>query len=286
MARIRRVSLYGRTISIESRAGYARTSCAEPASGWELRPCGWKPVPPISWQLRAVGASMKVVDLSHPFSDGFGSYLDLPPPVIKPYISRAESSIQNSGLASFRIDMISFVGSTGTYLDTPYHRFADGADLSTIDLERHVNVPGVLVSVPTANRAITPNMLPEKLPQRSCFLFATGWDLYWGSQAYMKDAPFLHPETAQVLLDSNAVIVGIDAPNIDDIDDLARPVHTMLLQHGIGIVEHLSNLHSIGTQRFRFFAAPPAIQSVGSFPVRAFALLDNGQQDAQHRALI
>jgi kynurenine formamidase len=216
---------------------------------------------------------MKVVDLSHTIEDGNGAYAGLPGPSIAPHLTRTDSIDRYGGLASFQIDRISMVGNTGTYLDAPYHRYPDGADMAAIDLARHVGLPGAVVTIPRAVRAIGPEHLPADLRSGSCVLFETGWDRLWGTPAYMESAPFLSARAAHVLARAGVAIVGIDSPNLDDVDDLARPAHTVLLRHNVGIVEHLRNLGALGTKAFHFFAAPPAFKNVGSFPVRAFAIL-------------
>ena len=216
---------------------------------------------------------MKIVDLSHTISHGTGAYADLPAPSIYPHLTRGDSHRRYGGLATFQIDRIAMVGNTGTYLDTPFHRYPEGADLSTIDLARHAGVPGVVIGLAPKARAITRNLIPAALPRGAAVLFATGWDRRWGTPEYMHDAPFLGADAAHELVERGVALVGIDGPNLDDVQDLARPAHTILLKNNIGIVEHLCNLGSLDGEPFAFFAVPPSIKSVGSFPVRAFALL-------------
>ena len=67
--------------------------------------------------------------------------------------------------------------------------------------------------------------------------------------------------------------MGIDSLNIDDDKDGTRPTHTILLDGGVAIVEHMTNLAALPDTGFRFFAVPPRVKGMGSFPVRAFALL-------------
>lgn len=215
----------------------------------------------------------KIVDLSHPIADGSGAYPGLPSPSIAPHISRDQSVERYGGLATFQFDRITMVGNTGTYLDAPFHRYTDGADMSGIDLTRHAGVPGLVVHVAKSVRAITCDLLPSKMPHGAAVLFATGWDRRYGTPEYMCDAPFLAADAATALVERGAALVGIDGPNLDAIEDLARPAHTILLGGGVSIVEHLCNLHSLNGEPFAFFAVPPALKNVGSFPVRAFAML-------------
>jgi kynurenine formamidase len=215
---------------------------------------------------------MRIIDLSHSIEHGRGAYPGLPEPSIRPHIAREDSHERYGGLATFQIDAIAMVGNTGTYLDAPFHRDEHGVDMSAIDLARHAGIPGVVVRVPDSVRSITPDVLPAVFPRGAAVLFATGWDRRYGTAEYAADAPFLHADCARTLVGRGAVLVGIDGPNLDDIGDLARPAHTILLRSGVGIVEHLRNLDALDGEPFAFFAVPPALKRVGSFPVRAFAL--------------
>lgn len=201
----------------------------------------------------------------------------LPPPIIAPHLSRDDSRARYQGLAEFQIDSIRMVGNTGTYLDSPYHRFPGGRDMSAIDIGRHVNLRGIVVPVPRNARAIMPHFLPQHIDQDSAVLFRTDSDRLWGSDDYGIDAPFLHRTTAAALVDAKVAMVGIDAVNVDDLDDFSRPVHTLLLGANIGIVEHLRNLERVDGFLFRFFAIAPALCAVGTFPVRAFAIVDESR---------
>ncbi|MFL6204613.1 MAG: cyclase family protein [Acidimicrobiales bacterium] len=206
-----------------------------------------------------------VVDLSHPFGHGTITYPGLPAPSIADHLSREESRDRYAPGVEFQIGRIDMVANTGTYLDTPFHRYADGHDLSGLDLSRVVDVPGVVVDgvehgdLDVAGRAV---------------LFHTGWDEHWGSDAYGDPShPFLSTETVHRLIDGGASVVGIDSVNIDSTATGDRPVHSALLAAGIPIVEHLTNLGALLGQTFRFTAAPPAVVGMGTFPVRAVAVV-------------
>jgi arylformamidase len=214
-----------------------------------------------------------VVDLSHPISDGMHTHPGLPAPVIAPHLSRDGSRTRYHGLSEFQVDSIQMVGNTGTYLDSPYHRFPSGRDLSMVDIGRHVNLFGIVVRKPHGVREILPHHLPKAIKPGSAVLFRTDWDQFWGKDEYGIDAPYLHRTTAAALVEAAVAMVGIDAVNVDDLEDLSRPAHTLLLGANIGIVEHLRNLAVLEASPFRFFAVAPALRAVGTFPVRAFALV-------------
>ena len=208
-----------------------------------------------------------IVDLSHPFGHGTVTYPGLPGPVVSDHLSREASRERYAPGVEFQIGRIEMVSNTGTYLDTPFHRYPDGHDLSGLDLARVVDVPGVVVegvdhgALDVAGRAV---------------LFHTSWDRLWASDAYGDPShPFLPPETAQRLIDGGAAVVGIDSVNIDSTVTGERPIHTALLAAGIPIVEHLTGLAELLGRSFRFTAAPPAVVGMGTFPVRAVAVLDD-----------
>jgi arylformamidase len=215
--------------------------------------------------------SMAIIDLSHPVGHGTVTYPGLPAPAISDHLSRIESRQRYAEGYEFQIGRIDMVANTGTYLDTPFHRFAEGHDLTGLDLARVADVPGVMVDA-TGTTEVGPDLLPEDLAGRAV-LVRTGWDAHWGTERYGdSDHPFLAVATAERLVAAGAALVGIDSLNIDDTRGGERPIHTALLAAGIPIVEHLTGLDALGPSPFRFFAVPPAIEGLGTFIVRAFAL--------------
>lgn len=214
-----------------------------------------------------------IVDLSHTIADGTVTYPGLPAPVISDHLSRAESRERYAPGYEFQIGRIEMVSNTGTYLDTPFHRFADGHDLAGLDLARVAGVPGLVVDATGAQEAAA-DLLAGLDVAGHAVLFRTGWDRHWDSDAYGDPAhPYLAVDAAELLAAAGAAIVGIDSVNIDDTRDGTRPIHTALLGAGIPIVEHLCRLDEIGDRPFTFFAVPPAVVGMGTFPVRAFAMV-------------
>jgi kynurenine formamidase len=212
---------------------------------------------------------MGIVDLSHPISDGLVTYPGLPGPVISDHLSRDASRERYAPGYEFQIGRIEMVSNTGTYLDTPFHRFADGHDLAGLDLDRVVGVPGVLVDATATRDAALP---PGTDITGRAVLFHTGWDRHWGTDVYGDaDHPFVGMAAVEALVAGGAAVVGIDSVNIDDTRTGERPVHTALLGAGIPIVEHLRGLGRLAGTTFTFTAAPPAVVGMGTFPVRALA---------------
>jgi kynurenine formamidase len=215
----------------------------------------------------------RLVDLSHTIEAGMITYRGLPAPVICDYLSREESRSHYAPGTEFNIGRIDMVANTGTYVDSPFHRFADGADLSELPLARLADLEALVVTAPPG-RAIDVDSFGGLEVAGRAVLVHTGWSRHWRTDQYFEGHPFLTAAAAAYLRDSGAALVGIDSLNIDDIADGARPVHTALLRAGIPIAEHLTGLEQLPPTGSRFFAVPVKVRGFGTFPVRAFARLD------------
>ncbi len=222
-----------------------------------------------------MSASRRLIDLSHPISDGLVTYPGLPAPQIGEHLTREASRERYAPGTEFSIGRVSMVGNTGTYLDSPYHRFANGSDLAGLQLEQLVDLPGVLVRVAgSQKRAIEDGQLAGHVVRGRAVLVHTGWDRHWATEQYGSGNPFLTADAAEWLVAEGAALVGIDSLNIDDTADGSRPVHTKLLAAGIPIVEHLRGLEEVPLTGFKFTAAPPRVVGMGTWPVRAYAVID------------
>jgi kynurenine formamidase len=203
------------------------------------------------------------------------TYPGLPGPELTDFLTREDSRAHYAPGTEFHIGRITMVANTGTYLDTPFHRFAGQADLSGVPLETVADLDGIVVSVPDrSRRAVDRDVLLAHAVHARAVLVHTGWDRHWGTSRYGVDAPFLTGDAAAWLAEAGAALVGVDSVNIDDMADPARPAHTVLLAAGIPIVEHLRGLEQLPPDGFRFHAAPPRVEGMGSFPVRAFAVIE------------
>lgn len=224
----------------------------------------------------AAGPARRVVDLSHPISHGMVTYPGLPGPQISDHLTRAASEETYGPGVTFHIGRISMVANTGTYLDSPYHRYAGGDDLAALPLNRLVDLNGIVVRVSrSGSRAVDVAQLAPYETAGRAVLIHTGWDRHWGTSAYGSNNPYLTAAGATWLVEQGAALVGIDSANIDDTGDRARPAHSRLLTSGTPIVEHLCLLDQLPPEGFRFHAAPPAIHDLGTFPTRAYALIDS-----------
>lgn len=216
----------------------------------------------------------RLVDLSHVITDGMVTYKGLPGPHICDFLSRENSAANYDDGSTFQIGRIDMVANTGTYVDVPSHRFADGADLSEVGLERLAELAAVVVRHPFETGLGVDAEAFDGLDVRGkAVLVATGWDRHWGGENYYHDHPFLTEAAARRLVEEGAALVGIDSHNIDDTRVRARPVHTSLLGAGIPICEHMTRLGLLPDGGFRFSAVPPKVKGMGTFAVRAYAVV-------------
>jgi kynurenine formamidase len=222
---------------------------------------------------------MPLIDLSHVIEDGMVTDPRLPAPVVRDVWTREQSASRYAPGVSFQIGAVDLVQNTGTYLDAPFHRHAAMAGVWDFPLERTADLPGVRIDVRRVvereRRAIEPGDFGAADVQGAAALFWTGFDKRWGSEEYRSGRhPYLTGAAARSLVERGAVLFGVDAINADDFADLTRPAHTILLGAGMGIVENLTNLGALPARGFRFTAAPVKVRGLGSFPVRAFALVE------------
>jgi kynurenine formamidase len=218
----------------------------------------------------------RIIDLSHTITAGVVTYPGLPAPTITPFLSREDSPARYALGTEFTMDIITMIGNTGTYLDSPFHCFAGGVDLAGLDLDSLVGLSAVVVHLPYApERGVPASAFRGRDLGGSAVLLHTGWDRKFGTPAYGDGAPYLTEEGARFLIEAGVGLVGIDSLNVDDKESSGeRPVHALLLGAGIHIVEHLTNLGELPPRGATFTAVAPKIANFGTFPVRAFAELD------------
>jgi arylformamidase len=216
----------------------------------------------------------RLVDVSHEIEDGMVTYRGLPAPVIRDHWTREESRSHFAPGTEFHIGRIDMVANTGTYVDSPFHRYADGPDLARLPLESLADLPGLVVrAAGRAERGIDASTLASLDVGGKAVLLHTGWDVHWRTDRYFEGHPFLARACAEWLADHGATLVGIDSLNIDDTADPRRSAHSILLRRDIPIVEHLCGLERLPDSGFRFFAVPVKVRAFGTFPVRAFAVV-------------
>ena len=221
-----------------------------------------------------LSANSQLIDLSHTVEHGMITYKGLPTPIICDYLSREASRSRYAAGTEFQIGKIEMIANTGTYLDSPFHRYPDGDDLSQLKLELLANLDCVVVCA-TERRGRAIDRLPIDLAtlKGKALLVHTGWAAHWRTDQYFEGHPHVTGQLATQLVEAGVTLVGIDSFNIDSIDDGTRPVHSALLGAGIPIVEHMRGLAAVPERGARFFAVPVKVKGMGTFPVRAFAKL-------------
>jgi arylformamidase len=241
--------------------------------------------PPVSAASAPAGAAVRHADLSHVIKNGMVTIPGFPVPRIQAQsVSARLPPGRYAPGVSFAIGEISLCGNTSTYLDSPRHLLPAGDDLAALSLDRVADLDGIVIDLTGmgqagldgaapdgAGRGIGPGLLLPYDVAGQAVLLRTGWDARWGSAEYHSGFPFLTKAAARYLADAGAVLVGIDAPNVDDTDDPERPAHAILLAAGVGICEHLTGLAALPGSGFKFSAVPPKVAAFGTFPVRAFA---------------
>ena len=215
------------------------------------------------------------INISHIIEDGLITYKGLPAPIICDFLSREESKQYYSEGTEFHIGKIEMVANTGTYIDSPFHRYPEGKDISELPLSSIADLEGVVVRASHhEKRAISKSAFNDIDVWGKAILIHTGWDVYWKTEQYFEEHPYLTADAAEFLMKAGAKLVGIDSLNIDNTEHGERPVHSTLLGAEIPIVEHLCGLENLPDSGFRFFSIPAPVKGMGTFPVQAFAVVN------------
>ena len=214
------------------------------------------------------------IDLSHVVEDGMTTYPGLPVPIVCDYLTRERSRTIYAPGTEFQIGVITLCSNTGTYVDSPFHRYPDGIDLSELPLDRLAELEALVVDAGADGRPIGPEAFADRDLEGRAVLVRTGWHRHWRTPSYLAGHPFLTEAAALHLAEAGALLVGIDSLNIDDTRGAERPVHSTLLGAGIPICEHLADLAPLPADGFRFSAVPVKVKGMGTFPVRAYATIE------------
>ena len=217
-------------------------------------------------------SSSRFVEISHPIDGGMVTYAGLPGPVVSEFLTREASRGKYAEGTTFSIGRVDMVANTGTYVDAPFHRFADGGDVADLPLEKLADLAAVVIDATGAGRAADAGLFDRDF-RGIAVLVRTGWSRHWRTDAYFQNNPYLTRAAADRLVEAGAAFVGIDSLNIDDTGDGTRPAHTALLRAGIPIAEHLTNLELLPASGFRIHCVPAPFHGMGSFPVRAYAIV-------------
>lgn len=214
-----------------------------------------------------------LIDVSHIVENGMVTYKGLPAPIICDYLSREASKEHYQEGTSFQIGTVTMSSNTGTYIDVPFHRYENGKDLSQVSLDSLANLDGIKIDIDPAIKSIDVKHLQNYDLKNKAVLLNTGWSKFWRTDEYFEDHPFVSEAAANYLKSQNVRLVGIDSHNIDDTNGNTRPAHSILLKAEIPICEHMTNLAELPYSDFKFFAVPVKMKGMGTFPVRAFGLV-------------
>jgi arylformamidase len=212
----------------------------------------------------------RLIDVSHTVEDGMVTYKGLPAPIICDWLSRDASRQRYAPGTEFQIGKIEMVANTGTYVDSPFHRYENGKDLSELPLESVADLECLVVRVPPGTTTIDEIPLASAKVKGRAVLFHTNWDRHFRTDAYFENHPHLTARAAEWLVKAGAVLAGIDSFNIDSIATGERPVHSILLDREIVICEHMRGLSAVPDTGGRFSAVPVKMKGMGTFPVRAY----------------
>ena len=215
----------------------------------------------------------KLIDLSHTVEDGMVTYKGIPAPLICDFLTREASKAFYVEGTTFHIGKIEMAANTGTYIDSPFHRYADGKDLSELALESIADLDSVVLRVPKDQNSIGPEIFSGVEVKGKAVLVHTDWAKHWRTDQYFEGHPHLTADAASYLKESGVTLVGIDSYNIDSTSTGERPAHTILLGSDIPIVEHMCNLEMLPDDAFKFNAVPVKVKKFGTFPVRAYAVV-------------
>ena len=202
------------------------------------------------------------------------TYPGLPEPKVDVIVDYETSRERYGGKAEFFIASLHLCGNTGTYVDSPHHRYPTGVDLADLPLERVAHVPAVVIDATSAGRAIGPEVFQGLDLTGKAVLLRTDFSRHWGTDAYFTGHPFLSLRSVDVLVEAGPAFVGIDSLNIDDTTDLSRPAHTKLLGAGIPVCEHMTGLDAVPATGARLHAVPIAWVGGATFPVRAYVIAE------------
>ncbi|HZO20483.1 MAG TPA: cyclase family protein [Gemmatimonadaceae bacterium] len=212
----------------------------------------------------------RLIDVSHTVEHGMITYKGLPAPMICDWMSRDASRAKYAPGTEFQIGKIEMVANTGTYVDSPFHRYENGKDLAELPLESVADLECLVVRVPAGTTSIDDVPLPTAKVRGRAVLFHTNWDRHFRTEAYFEGHPHLTERAAEWLVRAGVALAGIDSFNIDSISTGERPVHTILLGSEIPICEHMRGLAAVPDDGGRFSAVPVKVKGMGTFPVRAY----------------
>ena len=209
---------------------------------------------------------MKVIDLTHIISAGMPVY----PGTEGPRISQA-TTIEAEGFAEKLITMYSH---TGTHMDAPGHIVAGAKTLDQFEAGHFMGLAHLVDVSASRNGTIGLDVIEANAAAicgKAFVIFRSGWSALWGNEAYYRDFPVLSEAAALRLCDFNLRGIGLDMISVDRVDTEDFPIHHVLFNRGLVVVENLANLELL-PPTFIFSAMPLRMPSSDGSPVRAVAV--------------
>lgn len=228
---------------------------------------------------------MRFVELNHVITNGLISYPGMPPVEISALYTREQCGNTFGGQSAALLDFIKMVNISGTYIDSPYHRFENGYKICDIPLEKCFNLPAFVVDLglntdeqgnPVFDVEDMQKALDTEDIHGGAVLLHSGHDKKFMTPAYAVKVPYCTPEAAQWLIDRGVYVVGIDTQLIDNFNDKSKGdrVHDTVLGAGSVICEDMKDLDLLPKKGARLYVIAPRV-AMASFPARVFAVIED-----------
>jgi kynurenine formamidase len=215
---------------------------------------------------------MKVIDLALTISEKIPTFPGSPQPNFINW-----ESIEKDG---YNLELLFLSTHTGTHIDAPYHFLKKGQKIHQIMIKRLVTEAILIKIRKGSDQSVTKTDIEKfekkngKIDDGSTVIFHTGWQKNLEKKSYFLRNPGLGISAAKYLASKKINLVGIDSPSIDLGKDSKFSVHHILAKNGILIVENLTNLDKIHSEKFHLIVAPLKLKNATGSPIRAMALVD------------
>jgi len=167
------------------------------------------------------------------------------------------------------VSEISMSCHTGTHVDAPDHFLNNGINVDDLSLDLLVGRAYVLY-LPDVSMITASVLMQAEIPPRTRrLLFKTRNSDLWasGTREFQTDFVALSVDAAELLVDRNVKVVGIDYLSIAPYK-MGTPVHTILLNAGVVIIEGL-DLSKVSQGRYTLHCLPLKLGGVEGAPTRA-----------------
>ena len=217
---------------------------------------------------------MRVIDLSYPIEEGMPTFAAPWHPVVEITILGRHAY---EGRATRKLSLGTH---TGTHVDAPLHFIKDGRSIESLSVDVLVGPARVVKfpNCPPGKRVEVDELAPILAGKNyTRVLFRYDWSRYWKTAQFYENWPHLSLAAAQFLLDEGVKLVGMDSPSPDNPGDNSRsgndsPVHKLLMNRDVILVEYLTNLGEIAGDEVELAACPLNILGSDGAPARCVAI--------------